>query len=81
MAEAVFAGKKVKEFALPDGAAVPASFDTITTGFPKNLFMRDGPCDAGNGDCQNKKPEQLSSCFHKMHIVEANVAKNPSCKL
>jgi hypothetical protein len=59
MAEAVFAGKKIKEFALIPLLTVIASFGAIVSRFTQDLFMSYGPCDAGNGDGEDEQPDYL----------------------
>ncbi|SMP92428.1 hypothetical protein SAMN05421679_10455 [Epilithonimonas pallida] len=55
MAETIFAGKEVEEFSLSNGLRTATDFLTIFPGFAKDLLVRDCPCDAGNGNCNQEK--------------------------
>ena len=63
MTETIFAGEQVIKFSLDD-VAVLTAFDAEFARFPKNFFVRHGPCHAGDGYCKDKKPNELGSNFH-----------------
>jgi len=64
MAEAELAGKEEKKLAA-DGVAMDLALaDAIFAGLTEDLFMRDGPGDAGNGERERKKPYELQSERH-----------------
>ena len=52
MAKAILAGKKVKKLAAKYGFADCALLNAIIPRFSKNLFVRNRPGNAGNGDGQ-----------------------------
>jgi len=54
MAEAVFAGKEVKEFSLKDRIAFFTAFNAIFPWLAKNLFVGHRPGDTGYGYSQYK---------------------------
>ena len=64
VAEAIFAGKKVKEFALDNHAAFLASRNAEFSRLSKNFFVRDCPGDAGDGNGKNEKPGKLCDNVH-----------------
>ena len=59
MAEAVFAGKKIEEFALIPLPAIIASLYAVVPGFAEDLFMSYGPGNTGDGDGQDEQPDYL----------------------
>jgi len=64
MAEAELAGKEEKKLAAHGVAMDLALADAIFAGLTEDLFMRDGPGDAGNGERERKKPYELQSERH-----------------
>src|SRR5579862_1348447 len=64
MAEAIFAGEQVKELASHNASRLAAFSLTILPGFAKYFFVGYSPCDAGNRNCQQKKPHDLETQFH-----------------
>lgn len=58
MREAVFAGEKIEKLAFGQNLAGLTSFLAELTGFPKNLFVGDGP--GGAGDRQRKNEQRGS---------------------
>jgi hypothetical protein len=64
VAEAVLAGPDVEELSLDDAAAGFALFLADITPLAKDLFLRDGPCDAGGCDRQNYQPIDLMPYAH-----------------
>ncbi|MCU1322373.1 MAG: hypothetical protein JWM43_2022 [Acidobacteriaceae bacterium] len=65
VAEAVLASEKVEEFAGDQGLAVLASVFAPLAGFAEDLFVGDGPGDAGDGDRQQKKIRDLAGQGHQ----------------
>ena len=57
--ETVFAGEKVKKLPSPDSRRRLALIFAVITRFSEYFLVSDGPCDAGNRDRQNQKPQQL----------------------
>jgi len=49
MAETILAGEQVEKLPLEELPAILAPVQTEFSGLPKNLLMRNGPADAGNG--------------------------------
>lgn len=59
MAETIFAGENVEEFALEKGAAIFTTFVAIILPFAENFLLRYRPGNAGNDHRENHKPENL----------------------
>jgi len=64
MAEAEFAGKEEKEFAARGIGMALTLADAIFARLAEDLFMCDGPGDAGNGQGERKKPYELQRERH-----------------
>ena len=64
MAEAELAGKQEEKFAASGAGMALTLADAIFAGLAEDLFMRDGPGDAGDGERQGKKPYELQSERH-----------------
>ncbi|SRR5579871_3962047 len=64
MAEAKLAGKEEKELAAGGVGMALTLADAIFTRLAEDLFMRDGPGDAGNGKRERKKPYELQRERH-----------------
>jgi hypothetical protein len=64
MAKAILTGKQIKEFSFQQSFTVYTFANAIVSGFAKNLFMRNCPCDARNGQRQYKEPKYLHRRYH-----------------
>lgn len=64
MAEAEFAGKEEKELAARRIGMALTLADAIFARLAEDLFMRDSPGDAGNGERKRKKPYELQRERH-----------------
>jgi hypothetical protein len=64
VAEAIFAGKNKKQFAAEQMRARLALPFAIFSRFTKDVFMREGPGDAGNRKGQQSQPDNLNSEGH-----------------
>lgn len=62
--EAILAGEEIKEFSDSNRFRVLALFNTILAWLTKNFLVRHSPGDAGDGNSENEKPEQLGIEFH-----------------
>lgn len=65
MAEAVFAGEEVKEFAGDEAAAVLALVFAPVAGLAEEFFMSDGPGDARDGEREDKEIGELTLQRHE----------------
>jgi hypothetical protein len=59
MAEAILAGKQIKEFAAEHRSGLGAFFQAILARLTKDLFVGHGPGDACNRNSQNQQPCDL----------------------
>ena len=57
--ETVFAGEEVKELSSPESRRRLALILAVITRFSEYFLVSDRPCDAGNWDRQNQKPQKL----------------------
>src|SRR5450755_672672 len=64
MAEAILAGKQIKELALIHGSAGLAVAYAIIASFAENFFVRDGPRNRGHRDGQNHQGQKLLPQAH-----------------
>jgi hypothetical protein len=64
MAEAEFAGKQKKELAARGVGMALTLANAIFARLAEDLFMRDGPRDAGDGESERKKPYELQRERH-----------------
>ena len=67
MAEAIFAGKKIKKFSYGKRFTLLAFSYAIFPWFFKNFFMGYCPGNTGNRKSQQKKPRRLSG---EVHLTE-----------
>lgn len=67
VAEAVFAGKEVEEFAGDKSMAVLALVLAPFARLPEDLFMGYGPGDTSDGQGKNKKVRELNRKWHRHH--------------
>ena len=65
MAEAIFAGEQVKEFASWQAGRVLRLFLAVVAGLAKNFLVGNGPRDAGDGYRQDKQPRKLEADGHR----------------
>lgn len=59
MAEAIFAGKQIEEFPFRERLSLFAPVLAEYPRLPEYLFVGNRPGDAGNGQRQEEKPEDL----------------------
>jgi len=59
VAEAVFAGKEIEKFAWDEAAAVLALVLAPVAGLAEDLFVGDGPGDAGHGKREDEEVGEL----------------------
>jgi hypothetical protein len=64
VAETIFAGEEVKEFALEDESARFAVRDAEVMEFPNDFFVRDGPRNGCNRKGDNKQIQNLQRYIH-----------------
>ena len=64
MAETIFAGEEIEKLAFHDGLGTSADFLAIFSGFAENFFLRYGPHDARNGECDEKQIYDLGVKRH-----------------
>src|SRR5450755_2225358 len=64
MAEAILAGKQIKELALIHGSTGLAVAYAIIASFAENFFVRDGPRNRGHRDGQNHQGQKLLPQAH-----------------
>lgn len=64
MAEAEFAGKEEKKLAARGAGMALTLANAIFARLAEDLFMRDGPGDAGDGKRERKKPYELQRERH-----------------
>ncbi len=65
VAETVFAGKEVEKFAWDEAAAVLALIFAPVTGLAEDLFVGDGPGDAGDGKREDEEVGELLLESHR----------------
>ena len=59
MRETILAGEEIEEFSLRKRAACFAFAFAELAGFTEDLFVRNGPCRAGDGQRQEEKKSEL----------------------
>lgn len=64
MAEAVLAGEDEKELSPEQTAVLFALTDAVLARLPEDLFVSDGPGDAGDGNGQQEQPDNLQIKRH-----------------
>jgi hypothetical protein len=64
MTEAVFASEDEEEFSPNQAVVIFALANAVIPEFSKNLFMSDGPGDAGNGNRKQEEPHDLQRKRH-----------------
>lgn len=65
VAETIFAREQVEQLSDSQRLSIPALPHTIFAGLPKDLLMRYGPRDTGDGYGENKQPDDLRMYLHK----------------
>ena len=61
VAEAVFTGEEIEELSFVPTTAVVTAIDAVLMNFMKDLFVRERPGDAGDGNCQQKELDNLKA--------------------
>jgi hypothetical protein len=70
MTEAVFASEDEEEFSPNQAVVIFALANAVIPEFSKNLFMSDGPGDAGN---RNRKQEEPHDLQRKRHTQKSAI--------
>jgi len=70
MTEAVLAGEEIEKFSFVPAAAILAATLAVFAWLTKDLFVRNGPGDARDGDCQREKVKQL--CRQRRHPLDCS---------
>ena len=61
VAEAVFTGEEIEELSFVPTTAVLTAIDAVLMKFMKDLFVREGPGDASDGNREQKQFDELQS--------------------
>ena len=73
MTEAIFTGEEIKEFSFVPTTAVLTAIEAVSMDFTKDLFVRDRPGKAGDGNGQQKQFDELQSQrWHETEIASTN---------
>ena len=70
MREAVFAGEKVEELAADQRGRILAAIGAVFARLTEDLFVRDRPGNAGDGDRQSEQHHNLHSDIGQRKLVE-----------
>src|SRR5581483_5091141 len=76
VAEAIFAGKKIKKLALEPAAALASNLAEFLE-FTKHRFVSECPSDAGHGYGQDKEGENLLVQGHAIRCRKSTLVCNP----
>jgi len=64
MAKTIFASEEVEEFPFVKRLRTAANLLAVFSGFTENLFVRNGPSDAGNRNGDEEKVDNLGDKWH-----------------